>query len=85
MDGEVVIDPAEINQNIVELYQNLFAELGIHGPLLDDLHLSFIDVEDAIGLDDQLTKEEMFGAISFMCGDKAPGPDGFSIAFFQSC
>ena len=27
----------------------------------------------------------MFGVINDFNGDKAPGPDGFSMAFFQSC
>jgi hypothetical protein len=53
--------------------------------LLDDLPFSFIDAEDATGLDGQFNAEEVFGAVSSMCGDKAPGPDGFFIAFFQSC
>ena len=28
---------------------------------------------------------EVFGVISDFKGDKAPSPDGFSMAFFQSC
>ena len=30
-------------------------------------------------------EEEVFGVISDFKGDKALGPDGFSMAFFQSC
>jgi hypothetical protein len=31
------------------------------------------------------TEEEVFGVIKDMARDKAPGLDGFSLAFFQSC
>jgi hypothetical protein len=30
-------------------------------------------------------KEEVWGVVKNMVGDKAPGPHGFSTAFFQSC
>lgn len=29
--------------------------------------------------------EEVFGALRAMSGDKAPGPDGFTMAYFQHC
>ena len=32
----------------------------------------------------QFTEEEVFAALMDMNGDKAPGPDGFTIAFWQS-
>lgn len=31
------------------------------------------------------SEEEVFVAISNLSGDKAPGPDGFTMAFWQSC
>ena len=85
VNGEVFTDPADINLKIVEFYQNLFSETGGQRPLLDNLPFSGIDEADRANLDSQFSEEEVFGAVSSMCGDKAPGPDGFSIAFFQSC
>jgi hypothetical protein len=82
---KVFTDPADINQKLVEFYQNLFSEPGGQHPLLDDLPFSGIDVADMASLDSQFSGEEVFGALSSMCGDKASGLDGFSIAFFQSC
>lgn len=29
--------------------------------------------------------EEVLGVVNDMVSDKAPGPDGFSMAFFQCC
>ena len=85
VNGEVFTDPADINLKIVEFYQNLFSETGGQRPLLDNLPFSGIDEADRANLDSQFSEEEVFGAVSSMCGDKAPRPDGFSIAFFQSC
>ena len=85
VNGEVFTNPAKVNQKIVEFYQNLFSEPGGQRPLLDNLPFSGIDEADMAGLDSPFLEEEIFGAVSSMCGDKALGPDGFSIAFFQSC
>ena len=38
--------------------------------------------EDALWLDRPFEEEEVFGVVSGFNGDKSPGPDGFSIAFF---
>ena len=54
-------------------------------PVLDDVELPSILEEDALWLDRPFDEEEVFGVINDFNGDKAPGPDGFPMAFFQSC
>ena len=56
-----------------------------HRPILDDVDFSSISVEDASWLDRPFEEEEVFGVINDFNGDKAPSPDDFSMAFFQSC
>ena len=56
-----------------------------HRPILDDVDFSSISVEDASWLNRHFEEEEVFGVINDFNGDKAPNPDGFSMAFFQSC
>ena len=56
-----------------------------HRPVLDDVDFSSISVEDANWLDRPFEEEEVVGVINDFNGDKAPGPDGFFVAFFQSC
>ena len=56
-----------------------------HRPLLDDVEFSCISEEDTLWLDRPFDEDEVFGVISNFKGDNAPGPDGFSMAFFQSC
>lgn len=41
--------------------------------------------EDRERLERSFTEEEVFGALRAMSGDKAPGLDGFKMAFFQQC
>jgi len=42
-------------------------------------------MEDALELEKEFFEEEVRSAINGLEKDKAPGPDGFNIAFFQSC
>ena len=56
-----------------------------HRPLLDDVEFSCISEEDALWLDRPFDEDKVFGVISDFKGDKAPGLNGFSMAFFQFC
>ena len=85
VDGEIITDPEEINTRIVDFYKNLFSEIGDRRPTLDGLTLSAIDREEADFLDKVFTEDEVFEAVKNMNGDKASGPDRFSLAFFQFC
>jgi hypothetical protein len=48
----------------------------------EGLHFDDLDLEH---LGDPFTEEEVHNAINQMPGDKAPGPDGFTGAFFKRC
>jgi hypothetical protein len=37
------------------------------------------------GMERELEENEVWEVVRKMKGDKAPGPDGFSMAFFQTC
>ncbi len=54
-------------------------------PLLDGLDFSILFIEDAASLERPFEEEEVTGVVHGFAGDKAPGPDGFLVAFFQSC
>ena len=85
MDGELSSDPAAIADCISQFYRQLYFEDVAHRPVLDDVDFSSISVEDASWLDRPFEEEEVFGVINDFNGDKAPGLDDFSMAFFQSC
>jgi hypothetical protein len=48
------------------------------------LHLSFDD-EKRIWMEHEFKEDEIWGVIQNLRADKAPGPDGFTMAFFQKC
>ena len=85
VDGELSSDPEAIAGCISHFYRQLYAETVAHRPLLDDVEFSCISEEDVLWLDRPFDEEKVFGVISDFKCDKAPGPDGFSMAFFQSC
>jgi hypothetical protein len=70
---------------LVSFYNELFSEDEVRRPLLDGLSFSSIDEEDSLVLDRSFTEEEVLEVVKVMAGDKAPGPDGFSMAFFKGC
>jgi hypothetical protein len=53
--------------------------------MLDGLDFSSISVEDATRLERPFEEEEIFNVVSNMKGDKSPGHDGFSMAFYHAC
>jgi hypothetical protein len=46
------------------------------------LQFSVLSSEDAKGLDRPFEEDEVFNVVKNFNGDKAPGPDGYSMAFF---
>ena len=50
---------------------------------MDGLDFDRIDVEEAAILEEVFTEEEVFSVLSDLNGDKALGPDGFSLSFWQ--
>jgi hypothetical protein len=52
---------------------------------LDGLELSRILDTNAHWLDRPFEEDEVFGVVNGFNGDKAPGSDGFPMAFFQIC
>uniref|UniRef100_A0A2N9EUU7 Reverse transcriptase domain-containing protein n=1 Tax=Fagus sylvatica TaxID=28930 RepID=A0A2N9EUU7_FAGSY len=85
VNGAVSTDQSEIGKGLVDFYKGLFSDNEVRRPLLDGVAFSSIDEADRDMLDRSFTEDEVWGVVRNMAGDKAPGPDGFSLAFFQSC
>ena len=54
-------------------------------PFVDDLPFSMIGDMDRNLLDCRFEREEILQVVKDLQGDKSPGPDGFTMAFFQKC
>ena len=52
---------------------------------MDGLDFVCIEEDERLSLEKEFTKEEVIQVLREMEGDKAPGPNGFTIAFFDKC
>lgn len=67
-------------------YKNLYQESEYWRPTVDGLEFSSLDESERLSLErDFDKKEEIIEVIWEANDDKAPGPNGFTIAFFQKC
>ena len=68
---------------MVGAFKNLLTHLGEWHPSMEGSDFNRIDGEDAARLEEAFTEEEVFSALSDLNRDKALGPDGFSLNFWQ--
>ncbi len=85
INGAETTDPTVTGEGLVTYYSQLFSDDKVRRPLLDGLDFSSIDEADSTILEAPFTEEEVSGVVQGMAGDKALGPNGFSLAFFQCC
>jgi hypothetical protein len=83
--GSSTSDPTCIGEHIVNYYESLFSEPLSWRPRLDNLEFDRLNGEEASSLEVPFEEREVREVIKGMDRDKAPGPDGFSMAFFQVC
>ena len=85
IDGELSTDQTAIGEAIIQFYTGLYMDEVGWRPKLDRLDFPNLSDEDAGLLVRPFGEEEVVGVIKGFNGDKAPGPDGFPMAFFQVC
>ena len=82
VDGVSYEDEAEIREQMVSFYTNLYQESEVWRPNVDGLPFATIGEEDYRLLERNFDKEEVCGVLRDLQGEKAPGLDGFTMAFF---
>jgi len=75
----------EICKLIGQFYRKLFTEKCNWRPLVDGLSFDSILESESYWLERDFGEQEERKVVKAMVGDKAPGLDGFSMAFFQTC
>ena len=85
VDGVIYEDESDVRSQLVLFYQGLFEETELGRPTMDGLDFACIGEEERLTLEKEFTKEEVIQVLKEMEGDKAPGPDGFTMAFFHNC
>ena len=64
-------------------FENLLTDSRGWKPNSNNLNFERIDQEEAKELEKPFTEKEIFKALVDFKGDKAPGPDGFPMRFWQ--
>jgi hypothetical protein len=85
VNGSVTSDQPAIRYHIVHFYESLFSEQYNWRPKLDGIAFNSLSLEEATQLELPFEKREVLEVVKSMNRDKAPGPDGFPLAFFQDC
>ena len=85
IDGASFSNQDRIADHIEQFYMNLYSEQQDQQPFSDVLDFPRISGDDADWLERPFEETEIFKVIREFNGDKSPGPDGFSMAFFQAC
>ncbi|RVW54301.1 Transposon TX1 uncharacterized 149 kDa protein [Vitis vinifera] len=83
INGAWCIEENEIREGIGNAFKVLLSSSGDWRPSISGLQLGTLDQLDANTLESPFTEEEVFNALLSCNGDKAPGPDGLSMAFWQ--
>ena len=75
----------EFREGIVDFYQDLYSKREHWRPFLGGVDFTSLEVEEATHLERPFSEEEVVLALNQISGEKAPGPDGFTLAFFHHC
>ncbi|XP_059277851.1 uncharacterized protein LOC132032052 [Lycium ferocissimum] len=82
---QVVDEIIEDKQVILDFYQELYCENEEWRHTTDFEGLNCLDNEDKETLECSFEEDEVLNAINSCAPDKSPGPDRFTMAFFQKC
>ncbi|RVW38818.1 LINE-1 reverse transcriptase-like [Vitis vinifera] len=85
INGEWFLEEQEIREGIANAFKDLLSEDTGWKADIGRIQLDQISQEEAEILERPFIEDEIHGALMEMNGDKAPGPDGFTLAFWQSC
>ncbi|XP_059669248.1 uncharacterized protein LOC132314393 [Cornus florida] len=83
VDGEELWREEEVHNGVASFYQKLYTESLVWRPKLDGLHFEAISELDKDRIENPFTEEEVLKALSSCNGDKALGPDGFTMRFLM--
>ena len=70
-------------REVVAAFQNILSKLDVWRPSIVGLNFKNIRGEATTNLENPFSMEQVFMALSGLKGDKAPGVDGFLLAFWH--
>ncbi|RVW53516.1 LINE-1 reverse transcriptase-like [Vitis vinifera] len=84
VNGEWLVEEQEVKEGIVNSFQQLLTEDMVWQADIGNIQVGCISQQDAECIEVPFEESEIHSALMEMNGDKAPGPDGFSVAFWQN-
>ena len=85
MDGVMYEDDLEMADQVVQFYKNLYKEIEEWRPFVEGLEFDQIEGIERDWLERRFEREEILRVVKELEGDKAPGPDRFTMAFYHHC
>ncbi|RVX02656.1 Transposon TX1 uncharacterized 149 kDa protein [Vitis vinifera] len=85
INGRWLEEEREVREGVVNAFQQLLSKDQSWKSDIEGLQLKSLNHAEAEGLEQPFTEVEIHLALMEMNGDKAPGPDGFTVAFWQFC
>jgi hypothetical protein len=85
INGEISKNPTEIQEHILQFYNNLYIENCSWRLRVEGLSFLSIDEDESIWLERDFEENEVWDVFRELNEDKAPSPNGFTMAFFQKC
>ena len=85
VDGVVFKEESEVINQVVQFYKTLYKEAKGWRPFVEGLEFDRIGDVERVWLERKFEKEEILQVVRDLEGDKAPSPDGFTMAFYHRC
>ncbi|XP_065630963.1 uncharacterized protein LOC112023799 [Quercus suber] len=85
VDGVIYEDEPKMADQAVQFYKKLYKETEEWRPCVEGLEFDQIEGLERDWLERRFEQKEVLRVVKEMEGDKAPGPDGFSLAFYHHC
>ena len=85
INGRRCEEEAELKEGMAGAFQSILSDPVGWRLLLLELPFKEVGAEEAARLEEMFTETEVVAVLFGLSGDKALGPDGFSIAFLSFC
>ena len=83
INGDSITSEEDIKSRVYRAYRTLLSETEDWRLRMGDLQFLVLGTERAKSLEEPFSEKEVFEALCSLFGDKAPGLNGFSMAFWQ--
>ena len=84
VNGEWLVEEQEVREGVVNSFQQMLSEdMGWQADI-GRIQVGCIIQQEAESLEIPFAEIEIYSALMEMNGDKAPGPDGFTVSFWQN-